>query len=216
MNKTKYFIIALSLLINAFSSMGISLSYAQEDDSQLYANFLSGEGSEETGDEFGGFFEDPSLLGEENLFNSEALNEDDEQALAEQYMLELMEIQSSLCREANGSYKLEAVENPLGGEPIDCSAFTMLQYQLLEEEHSADLAFKCITKGKKPVESMSMLKNLGIPLERHFNCPGKTQEWGDCIDDLVCNTLKSSPIGLARKRLRSRRCSTNEMSNFNR
>jgi len=203
MNKTKLLIIALCVFINAFSSQGIPLAFAQEDDSQLYADYLNGDDeTNEEGDEFGGFFDDPSLLGnDDTFFDSEPINEEDEQALAEQYMLEMMEMQSSLCREPNGSYKLDTVENPLGGEPIDCAAFTMLQYQLLEEEHSADLAFKCITRGKTPVESMSMLKDLGIPLERHFNCPGKSETWGECVDDLVCNTLKSSPIGLARKAL---------------
>ncbi len=201
MNRFKQLIIAICVFFNAFSSMGIPLAYSQEDDGQLYADYLNGNDQEATQDEFGGFFEDPSLLGDDSIFDNEPIDENDEEGLAEQYMLEMMEMQSSLCRDSNGGYKLDSVENPLGGEPIDCAAFTLLQYQLLEEEHSQELAFKCITKGKKPVEAMSMLKDLGIPLERHFNCPGKDQSTGQCVSDLACNAFKSSPIGLATKAL---------------
>jgi hypothetical protein len=199
MKDIKYLLLALCVLLNTFSISGITSAYAQEDD-PLYAEYMNGNEQGEN-DEFGGFFEDPSLLGEETLFDSEPIDENDEEALAEQYMLEMMEIQSSLCRDPKGGYKLDSVENPLGGEPIDCAAFTLLQYQLLEEEHSAELAFRCITKGKKPVEAMSMLKDLGLPLERHFNCPGKDQSTDQCVGDLVCNALNSSPIGLASKAL---------------
>ncbi|MCO4754962.1 MAG: hypothetical protein KC478_10815, partial [Bacteriovoracaceae bacterium] len=200
MKQFKFLIIALSVLFNGLFLPGNRSLLAQENDAALYEEYLNAEEGE---DEFGGFFEDPSLLGsdDDTIFDTTPEDQQDEQGLAEQYMLEMMEMQSSLCREPNGRYKLGTIENPLGNEPIDCSAFTMLQYQLLEEEHSADLAFRCISKGRKPVESISLLKNLGIPLEKHFNCPGKTESWGECVDDLICNTLKASPYGLARKAL---------------
>jgi hypothetical protein len=151
---------------------------------------------------FQGFFEDPSLLGTDNIYqNTETENNAEEEELALQLMLELMDMQSSLCRDTNGKFKIGEVVNPLGDEPIDCTAFTLLQYQLIETENNADMAFKCISIGRKPIQALGLLRTLGIEAEKHFNCPGKDQEMSACMDDLVCNTLKSSPIGLAAKAL---------------
>jgi hypothetical protein len=152
-------------------------------------------------EEFEGFFEDISLLGSDGIYEiSDPENENEEQELVAQYMLELMDMQSSLCRETNGKYKLTEVINPISNEAIDCSAFTLLQYQLIETENSAEMAFRCISIGRKPIEALGLLKSLGIEAEKHFNCPGKDQDTKSCVKDLVCNTIKSNPMimGLAK------------------
>lgn len=170
-------------------------------------------------DEFAGFFEDPELLGSESIYNSDSpINDQEEEDLAAQYMLEMMDMQSSLCRDDNGKFKVGEIKNPLSDEPIDCSAFTLLQYQLIEQEANADLAYKCISQGRKPVEALKLLRTLGIEAEKHFKCPGKDEDMKECMNDLICNTLKSSGVGLAAKALEyvgvpPMRCETSTDSN---
>jgi len=111
---------------------------------------------------------------------------------------EMMAVVIPLCKDDRGNWKDEVIKLPLNDEDFNCSSLRKMEFDMLLEQgnpQSEKRAFQCATQdldaqGKLEfARTLQDMEALQLPLEEHFQCPGKDQDMTDCLKDLTCNAI---------------------------
>ncbi|TNF02154.1 MAG: hypothetical protein EP326_03495 [Deltaproteobacteria bacterium] len=111
---------------------------------------------------------------------------------------EMMAVVIPLCKDEKGHWKDEVIKLPLNDEDFNCSSLRKMEFDMLVEQdnpESEKRALLCATRdldvqGRLEfARTLESLDALQLPLEEHFNCPGKKESMSDCVKDITCNAI---------------------------
>jgi hypothetical protein len=113
-------------------------------------------------------------------------------------MSELLTSTSNLCKDENGHWLAQTVTDPINpNEKLNCQDLAKLDFELASmayKDEDEKNIFRCKTQGMATIDQLYMARDLGLDLEKHFNCPGKTQKPNECLEELLCDALSSSGL----------------------
>lgn len=124
---------------------------------------------------------------------------DEEQEIFNQFV-EMLKFNTAQCLDQSKNFKIGEIAHPHNPEEkIDCNQVAFFHFKLIEQDHDQKLALSCVSRGWHVTDKMAFAKQLQLPLEEHFNCPGKDPAYsnGKCAKDILCSIMKE-PIAIAK------------------